>query len=216
MAKKRSAKGQFVASSKKRRATRATPIAAPRRKRRRYRSNPDGPADLVGEGPTSNPPPMQDLVEFILPGFAGYAVTKGMARIVQTQLSKKYPNGGKHIAAGATIAAFAAAWLLLHRIKRLQKYHTPAVVGAGIASLQTLVKTYLPKFGWAVTDLPTADTMPNGGSQLLQDIAPKTLFPGGPEIVDDDEDLTDASSASLDDMDLGSLGGGTSDPSEYM
>jgi hypothetical protein len=211
MSKKRSAKGQFVSK----RAPKATRVASPPRKRRRR--NPDAGAALVSSGPTANPPPIQDLVEFILPGFAGYGATKMLARIVATQAAKKFPNAGKHIAAASTIAAFAAAWLLLHRIKRLQKYHTPAVVGAGIASLQTLIQTYLKKYAWMISDV-TPDQLPAAaGRSLLTSPAAtgrsvETHFPGGPEIVDDGEEEEDV----LVTAGLGSLGGGGGDEEDLL
>ena len=207
-AKKRSAKGQFVAARGKKRATKVerVELPAPRKRRKRRRSNPEATGSSLVANPSDNPPPIQDLVEFILPGFAGYGATKMLSRIVLTQLSKRYPNAGKHLAAGSTVVSFLAAWFLLHRIKRLAKYHTPAVVGAGIASLQTIVSTYLPKYGWMVSDVqPEAAKL---GASPLSVNSPgspspvETLFPGGPEVVDDDDD------GSLSDIDLGSLAGG--------
>lgn len=205
--KKRSAKGQFVSK----RSTKITRVESPPRKRRRARRNPDSGGSTGMLAPVTNPPEMSELAEFVLPGFAGYGVTKMLSRIVHTHLSKKYPNAGKHLAAGSTILSFLAAWFLLHRIKKLAQYQMPATVGAGIAALQTVVQTYLKKYSWMISDV-TAD-QPNGPLKLTTDSLPETLFPGGPEIVDDDEDLT---SSGLDDIDLGSLGGGAGDPSEYL
>ncbi len=196
-AKKRSAKGRFVSSK----TAKVTSVSRPKRKRRR-RNPDDTGAALIAPSVTPNPPPMQDLVEFILPGFGGYAVTKFLARVVNTQLAKKYPNAGKHLAAGSTIAAFLAAWFLLHRVKRLAKYHTPAVVGSAIASLQTLVRLYLPKYGWMVADFePQTSLLSNVSVPLTSSSNVETLFPGGPEVVDDGETAEDIS-----DLDLGSLG----------
>lgn len=206
MSKKRSAKGQFV-SARKAKITRAP---------RKRRKNPDaGPAALVATGATSNPQPFQDLVEFIIPGFAGYAGTKFLARIVNVQLSKRFPNAGKHVAAGSTIMAFLAAWFLLHRIKRLEKYHTPAVVGSAIASLQTLVQTYLPKYGWIVSDYRSEEVKSFPISTTSSKVPVETLFPGGPEVVDDSAPADDLSD--LPELDLGVLGAAGADQGEdYM
>lgn len=100
----------------------------------------------------ANPPPMQDLVEFVIPGFAGYAGTRVVSRVVKGVVSKKYPRLAKHAAVLSTIGAAAGAWLLVHRIERIKEYHTPVVVGSSIAALQTIVQAYLPKYGWLVSD----------------------------------------------------------------
>jgi hypothetical protein len=209
MSKKRSAKGQFVAK----RATKATKVMRPKRRARR---NPDD-AGVVSSAtgilaPVANPPDMSELADFVLPGFAGFAATKLLARIVAVQAAKRWPNAGKHVAVGSTVVAFLAAWMLLHRIKKLAPYQMPATVGAGIAALQSAVAAWLPKYGWMVSE-PSAENAPllSSGAQRasMPSGAPvETLFPGGPEVVGDDEDdvlVTDG----IGDIDLGSLGGGT-------
>lgn len=200
MAKKRNAKGRFVATRAKRKSNPDVPVPLlgnPRRRRRvRRKSN---PAVLMGIG---NPPPMTDLVEFILPGFAGYAATKFVSRVTYAQLSKKFPKAGKHLAAGSTIASFLTAWLLVHRIKRLQHYHTPVVVGSAIASLQTLVRLYLPKYGWIVADVPMDDSQTLSAATSAE---VERLFPGGPEVVSDGAEA-EGDDDGVDDLDLGSLG----------
>jgi hypothetical protein len=209
--KKRSAKGQFVA-------TRATRV-------KRKRRNPDGPASTGAVAaflePKTNPPPMTDLVEFIIPGFGGYAATKLLHRVVNIQLSKKYPRSGKHVAAASTIGSFLAAWFLLHRIEKLAKYHTPAVVGAAIASLQTLIQTYLPKYGWIVSDVQPEFSPFTGApsARMSQNVPVERLYPGGPEIVDDDDEGSSVEDdlADLGRLDLGVLGAAGADSGEdYM
>jgi hypothetical protein len=114
---------------------------------RRYRKNP------ASGGYASNPPMLTDIGTFILPGFGGYAASRVATRMVSTQVSKLKPSLGKHAGMIASVGSFVAAWFLIHRVKWLAKYHTPLVVGAGIATLQTAFQTYLPMVGW-VTDLP--------------------------------------------------------------
>lgn len=99
-----------------------------------------------------NPPPMQDLMEFILPGFAGYAGTRMTSRIIHGVIIKKWPKLAKHASVLSTFGVAGAAWLAVHRIERIQQYHTPVVVGASIAAIQTAVQAYLPKYGWMVSD----------------------------------------------------------------
>lgn len=118
--------------------------------KKRPRKNPPRHNELVRA--KDNPPPMQDLVEFIVPGFAGYAGTRLASRLIHGIVIKKYPKLAKHASVLSTFGAAGAAWLAVHRIERIKEYHTPVVVGASIAAVQTAVQAYLPKYGWMVSD----------------------------------------------------------------
>lgn len=102
--------------------------------------------------PTANPPIGTDVVEYIIPGFAAFAATRLVARISSSQLAKRYPRHAKHAGAIASIGSFAAAWFGAHRVKFLEAYHHPIVVGSGLAAIQSLVQIYLPKLGWILGD----------------------------------------------------------------
>jgi hypothetical protein len=106
---------------------------------------------------TKNPPPLTDLGHFILPGFAGYGATRLLGRITHVQVAKRWPKFGKHAAVLTSLGSFLAAWLVAHRVKAVAKYHTPIVVGAGIATLQTAIQTYVPWLGWMVADVKESD-----------------------------------------------------------
>lgn len=143
---------------------------------RRYRRNtskdPDRPRTKklkkktwrgpVGRPPgvpwTKNPPVLEDFTDMILPGFGGYGATRLLGRITHVQVAKRWPRFGKHAAALSAVAAFGASWFAAHRVKWLARYHTPIVVGAGIAALKTLVQTYLPWLGWMTADVTDGDT----------------------------------------------------------
>lgn len=112
-------------------------------KYRRYKRNPEM---------RPNPPLFTDLVEFVVPGFAGFAVSRFATRIATTQVEKFKPSLGKHAGAIASVGAFLAAWFLAHRVKLLAKHHTPIVVGSAIAAIQSLIQLYLPQIGWMVAD----------------------------------------------------------------
>jgi len=116
-------------------------------KKRRARSSGGG-----GGSPRSNPPLFTDLAEFIGPGFGGFAATRFATRVAAVQVAKKWPKVGRHAGALTSVGAFFAAWFLAHRIKWLARFHTPIVVGAGIAALQSLIQLYIPKLGWTVSD----------------------------------------------------------------
>lgn len=102
--------------------------------------------------PRHNPPLLTDLVEWVGPGFGGFALTRLATRIAATQIAQRKPSWGKHVGAGVSIGAFLAAWFLAHRLKFLAKYHTPIVVGSAIAALQSIIQLYIPKLGWMVSD----------------------------------------------------------------
>lgn len=110
---------------------------------RRYSRNP---------APRSNPPLVTDIVEFAVPGFVGFAGTRFLSFVAATQVAKRKPSWGKHIGALAAGGSFLAAWFLAHRIKAIEKYHTPVVVGSAIAMLQSLIQLYLPPIGWMLAD----------------------------------------------------------------
>lgn len=114
----------------------------------------------------ANPPIVKDFTEYIVPGFAGYAATRLLARIVYTLVQKKFPKLGKHAGVVASLAGFGATWWAVHKIKRLQAYHTPAVVGAGVAALHTAFQTYVPKYGWIVSDYRAGQLPAKSAAQL--------------------------------------------------
>jgi hypothetical protein len=103
-------------------------------------------------GAVSNPPIGVDLVQYIAPGFAAFAATRFATRVAATQIAKRYPKAAKHAGAIASLGSFAAAWFGAHRVKMLEKYHHPIVVGSGLAAIQSLVQLYLPMLGWIVSD----------------------------------------------------------------
>lgn len=115
---------------------------------RRYKKSKKNPSS----SPSKNPTAVMDLVEFVGPGFAAFAATRFGTRIAAQVVAKHKPSLGKHAGALTSVGAFFAAWLLAHRLKWLHKYHTPIVVGAAIAALQSLIQIYIPRLGWMVAD----------------------------------------------------------------
>jgi hypothetical protein len=117
---------------------------------RRYRKN--KPKKNSSSTPSGNPTAAGELVEWVAPGFVAFAATRLGTRIAAQVVAKKKPSLGKHAGAITSVAAFAALWLLAHRLKWLRKYHTPIVVGSAIAALQSLIQIYIPRIGWMVAD----------------------------------------------------------------
>lgn len=118
----------------------------------------------------SNPPLVTDILEQAVPGFASFAATRFVTRVVATQVAKRAPSLGKHAGAVASASSFLAAWFLAHRWKYTAKYHTPIVVGSMIAMLQSLIQLYLPMLGWMIADA-TPDMLASGetGASGVQD-----------------------------------------------
>jgi len=127
-----------------------------------------------------NPPIPQDFFHTLLPGFGAYATTRLISRIVWTVSCKRLPRVAKHISSASTILTFIGVWLLGHRIKRLARYHEPLIVGSGIAALQTLARTYIPRYGWIVSDFRSEDM------RRLPPPAPATLPPMQPQQLEDE------------------------------
>ncbi len=134
-----------------------------------------------GGGYKSNPPLMSDLAEFVLPGFAAFAATRFLTRVAAVQLAKRKPSWGKHAGAITSIGAFVAAWWGAGRVKFTAKYHTPIVVGAALAAIQSLIQLYIPKLGWMLSDAtPEMDSL-----KLASGNRPE--LPADLEYVDDDD-----------------------------
>lgn len=144
--------------------------AAPRRRRR--------VVSPMRSNPRPNPPLGEDLVEHVVPGFAGYGGTRLLARIIYGVIIKRKPSLAKHAAAGAAVASAAAVWFLAHRWKKIERYHTPIVVGSAIAAIQTLVQTYLGKYGWIVSDYAAQDAVvPMPATQTPTGLSGSTRIP---------------------------------------
>ena len=169
-----------------------------------------------------NPPPLTDIAEFVVPGFAGYAGTRFTSRAIHQVVLKRWPKLAKHASVLSTFGAATLAWLLVHRVKKISKYHTPVVVGAGIAALQTAVQAYVPKYGWLVSDhdlnaAPPAPALeaPKADAATATAGLPRALFsnwqtskPKTTKSASADADGPAPSSDELDDLDdldLGSL-----------
>ena len=217
MARARSANGRFA--SRPASSTPRAKSAQSRVRRVRRRRNP-APLGAVANGPLGS-----DLLHEVLPAFGGYAATRLVSRLVYTQASKRWPNASRHLSVLSSAGSFLAAWFLVHRIRRLEKYHGPIVTGSAIAALQSIVQAYLPKFGWLVSDYqPTAGSasqpLPAGPttrpavltapgpraplSPAFQQQAQRTAAAG--YTVDGPDDDVD-----FDDAELGTLGGSTLD-----
>lgn len=151
---------------------------------RRYRKKKKPRKNPSESGPRHNPTSFSDIIEYAGPGFAAFAATRFGTRVIATQVAKRKPSLGKHAGAIASVGAFFAAWLLAHRVKWLAKYHTPIVVGAAIAGLQSLIQLYVPRLGWMVAD--ASPELASTSQQQQQQAAMPQQAPGDFEFVDED------------------------------
>jgi len=102
---------------------------------------------------SKNPPLGQDFKDLVVPAFVTYAGVRLTTRIVHNLTAKRFPRLSRHLAALSSVAAFAGAYTLVHRFEKTKKYHDGAVVGSAIAAGQTVIQTYVPRYGWMMADL---------------------------------------------------------------
>lgn len=114
-----------------------------------------------------NPPLWTELAEFVGPGFAGFAASRMITRMAMVQIAQRKPAWAKHAGAIASVGTFAAAWYGVNRVKFLEKYHTPIVVGSAIAAMQSIIQLYIPKLGWLLSDA-SADVAADASTAQLQ------------------------------------------------
>jgi hypothetical protein len=104
------------------------------------------------KAPRRNPPIITEVLEFAVPGFGGFAASRFLTHVTATQVAKRAPSWAKHAGVIASLGSFGAAWLLANKVKFLEKYHVPIVVGSAIAAAQSILQLYLPMVGWMVSD----------------------------------------------------------------
>lgn len=122
--------------------------------------------------PKHNPPLLTDVAEYLIPGFAAFALDRVLARFIALQIEKRAPKYAKHAGAIAAAGAFAVAWWGAHKVKFLEKYHHPIVIGTGLAALQSLIQLYAPKLGAFISDPIPALTAPKATAKPLLASAP--------------------------------------------
>jgi hypothetical protein len=165
-------------------ATATTPkTLAANRRRRKARSNPGGTAAAV-----ANPPIAQDLTHVLLPGFAAYAATRVIQRVVFMIVQRKWPRFGKHASALAGVAGFGGVWFFAHKIQRLAKYHDGIVMGSGVAALHGVATCYMPtKYKWLLTDCRPEDVAPKSAQLDAATLQQQARIAAAPAPTADDE-----------------------------
>lgn len=125
--------------------------------------------------------------------FVGYGSTRLLARILYTALRTKYPKLAPWGGTGSTAIVFLLVWLVGSRSEKLRKYHAALTVGAGIALLQNMIRTWVPKLGWMIgdyqQDAATPKALPSATKTLLEKEADLEQTPQ--IAADSDEDVFD-------------------------
>ncbi len=119
----------------------------------------------------------EDMAIQVGSAFAGYGGSRVVARLLYTALRKKYPRLAPWSGSGAAAMVFLAIWLGGSKVKSLQKYHTALTIGAGIALLQNVIRTWIPKLGLLVGDYQQDSTTPAAlpPQQNRQAVAPAQI-----------------------------------------
>jgi len=90
-------------------------------------------------------------------GFAAYAATRFASRVAYSQSVKRWPGAAPHLHVAASLVSALGVYYGSKYWSKAEDYHEAAVIGAGIAVLQTAIQTYVPKFGWIVADVRDSD-----------------------------------------------------------
>lgn len=152
-----------------------------KRRRKSYKSNP---------APKANPAPFVELLEWILPGFGGFAATKFLTRLAAQQIAKRWPKYAAHGGAIATIGTFLSSWFLAHKVKFLAKYQMQLSIGSGLATAQSLIQLYAPnKLGWIVGDPNQA--IAEGSTDLARQASALAAQNAQPQLPDHLEEVND-------------------------
>lgn len=110
-----------------------------------------------------------ELTALALPGLAAYGGGKATGWIVYRMAKKKSKRFAKHAGPVGSLAFALGASYAAKRIEKLRPYEMPIVIGAWIAALQNFLTTYLPRYGWILSDYQLFDAMPSAQPQLQEE-----------------------------------------------
>ena len=105
----------------------------------RRRRNPDRGGDV-------------QLAQDIAVGFAGYAGTRFLARMVYSQAIKRWPKAAQYAHVAAGFVGAIGTYFGTKFVERAAPYHEAATTGAAIAALQGAA-VLLPRAGYVVADV---------------------------------------------------------------
>ena len=100
------------------------------------------------------------LKEDMAPAVGGFVGTRLISRIARVQVSKRLPALGKHAGPLAGALSLLLIWALTSKLKSLHRYKAPAMIGATLALLATIVRTYMPNLAWLFDESATVAALP--------------------------------------------------------
>jgi hypothetical protein len=113
--------------------------------------NPDGEPTKVAVKAAKLDPLTDLLVHTAAPAAGSYALNRLVTRIVTNiLLAKIKSNLVKHTPPITSAATGVGLYFLTSKVKRLQRYHEPVIIGSVIALLQSVIQTWVPQLWWLV------------------------------------------------------------------
>lgn len=85
-------------------------------------------------------------------GAVGYGGTRLVQRLAWTLAVKRRPRWAKHVHAAAGILTFGVLAAAGRKVRAMEPYLEPVLIGSGIAAVQGVVTAYLPRFAWLTAD----------------------------------------------------------------
>lgn len=86
-------------------------------------------------------------------GFGGYAINRLVSRAVYSLVLKRQPRLAAHTLVGASALAVVGTYFISKYWRKVSDYHEHASIGSSIALLQAIMRTYVPRLGWVVSDV---------------------------------------------------------------
>lgn len=93
-------------------------------------------------------------------GFAGYTATRFAMRMMYSQAVKRWPQLAQHLGVLTSAVTATGVYFGTRYWDRAEEYNQSATIGAGIAVLQSIIQTYVPKLGWIVSDMDPSQYAP--------------------------------------------------------
>lgn len=114
-------------------------------------------AKIVREVKQRNP--TGSLGENLIAGAGAYAGSRVVSRIAHALVNSKWPQYAKHADPIASAASLAGVWIATSKVRKLEPYKVPAMIGAVIALIQSVLTTWMPGLAYQLGILPASAPM---------------------------------------------------------
>lgn len=129
---------------------------------RKYRKN-----RRASGTPRPNPGIVADLARDLLPAVAGFVGSRLTTRMVTLMVAKKWPRFAQHAGAIWSVGLSAAAYFGADKIKSISKYQEGIFIGTSLATVATVVQSYIPALGWMFAEVRPAELAPPQDAEQL-------------------------------------------------